>query len=42
MDDPYDLSERFLNLSNALKFIENPTIRKLEKNYFDLKNDLKK
>ena len=42
MDDPYDLSERFLNLKHALKYIENPKIRGLEKNYFDLKGELKK
>ena len=42
MDDPYDLSERFLNLKDALKYIENPKIRGLEKNYFDLKGELKK
>jgi hypothetical protein len=42
LDEPYDLAERFRNMENALKFIENPTIRKLEKDYFELKNDIKK
>ena len=42
MEEPYDLSEKFRNMENALKFIENPKIKELEKNYFDLKGQLKK
>lgn len=29
VDDPYDLSERFKNLENPLKFIQNNAIRNL-------------